>query len=289
MDANAPILPDKQEIRYRVAQISGLPPLTGALQRLLEIINNEVASLTELEKVILYDQSLTAKLLHLANSSFYGKRGGVNTIAKAIMLIGFDQVKSICLCMLLMQLCANGKSLEPIQREKLWKHAFATARIASEIAGTRPWINKELAYVLGLLHDVGRLAMAVHFYDYYRMVSELADTRNIPPWVVESQYAIAHTEIGRWMCIKWALPEVFMRVAEFHHQPHLSPSHSSEVTLVHLADVLANSERFPEYVNDQHTLSCTRQLFLTEEDWEHCIEHSHTVWPQVDAFWALLK
>jgi putative nucleotidyltransferase with HDIG domain len=289
MDASAPVLPDKQEIRYRIAQISELPPVTGALQRLLEIIHNEVASSTELENVILYDQSLSAKILRLANSSFYGRRGNVDTIGKAIMLVGFEQIKSICLCTILMQLCADGKTLDPIQREKLWKHAFATARIASEIARTKPWINKELAYVLGLFHDIGRLAMAVHLSDYYTMLSELAEMRKIPPWVVESQWGIEHTEIGRWMCIKWALPEVFKRVVEFHHQPHQSPSHRSEVTLVYLADVLANFQRFPECVNDQFTLSCTRKLFLTEEDWELCIERSHAVWPQVDIFWALLK
>jgi putative nucleotidyltransferase with HDIG domain len=290
MEAREPILPDKQEVRYRIAQISDLPPVTGALQRLLEIIYNEVASLTELENVILYDQSLAAKVLRLANSSFYGRRGDdVNTIAKAIMLVGFDQVKSICLCTILMQLCSNGKALEPSQRERLWKHSFATALIAGEIVKIKPWINKDVAYVLGLFHDIGRLAMVVHFGDYYRMMSDLADTRNIPLWVVESQWGIAHTEIGRWMCIKWALPEMFRSVTEFHHQPHQSPSHRSEVTLVYLANVLANSERFPEYVNDQHTLSCTRQLFLTEEDWELCIERSRAVWPQVDAFWALLK
>jgi putative nucleotidyltransferase with HDIG domain len=289
MDVSEPILPDKQEIRYRIAQISDLPPLTGALQRLMEIIYNEVASLAELEKVILYDQFLAAKVLRLANSSFYGRRSSVNTISKAIMLVGFDQIKSICLCTILMQLCTNGRTIEPDERERLWKHAFATALIACEIVRTKPWINKDIAYVLGLFHDIGRLAMAVHFDDYYRMVSELSDTRKIPPWVVESQWGIAHTEIGRWMCIKWALPEMFRKVTEFHHQPHQSPSYRSEVALVYLADVLANSDRFPEYVNDQYTLSCARQLFLTEDDWELCIERSNAVWPQVDTFWALLK
>ena len=289
MDNKAPGIPSKQEIRYRIAQISDLPPVTGALQRLLEIIYNEVASLTELENVILYDQSLAAKVLTLANSSYYGRRSAVNTIAKAIMLVGFEQIKSICLSSILMQLCANGKNLEPKERERLWKHAFATALIAGEIVRTKPWIKRDLAYVLGLFHDIGRLAMAVHFIDYYNMVSDLADTRNIPQWAVESQWGITHTEIGRWMCIKWALPEMFRKVAEFHHQPHQSPSHRSEVTLVYLADVLADSERFPECVNDEHTLSCARQLLLTEEDWELCIERSRAVWPQVDAFWALLK
>ncbi len=289
MDVTMPIFYDKNEIRFRVAQISNLPPVTGALQRLLEVVHSEVASVKELENIILYDQALVAKILRLATSSFYGMRGNVRTISQAILLIGFDQVKSICLCVLLMQLCTDASVLKPSQREKIWKHAYATARIASDIARIKPWISKELAYVLGLLHDLGRLAMAVHFYDYYEMVSRLAETRQIPPWLAECEGGTTHAEIGRWMCTKWALPEVFAMVTEFHHQPFQSPSHKAEVTLVYLANVLANAGQFPEYLNDELTLSCTRQLCLTEENWDLCIERSNSVWPQVDAFWALLK
>jgi putative nucleotidyltransferase with HDIG domain len=289
MDATVPVLPSRQEIRCRIAQISDLPLLIGTLQRLLEIISSEAASLRELENIILYDQALSAKVLRLANSSFYGMRGSVHTVAEAIMLIGFDQVESICLCALLMQLCSDESVPERAQIESLWKHAFATAHIASELAQTKPWITKELAYVLGLLHDLGRLTITAHFNEYYRMVSDLAETRRIPLWLIESECGITHMEIGRWMCVKWALPEIFMRVTEFHHQPHQSPSHEAEVKLVFLADVLAHSEQFPEYVNDPFTLSCTRELFLTEEDWELCAERSSAVWPQVEALWDLLN
>jgi putative nucleotidyltransferase with HDIG domain len=288
MDAVTAILPSKQEIRYRVAQISDLPLRVGTLQRLLEIISSEVSSVRELESIIHFDQALSAKILRLANSSFYGMRGNVLTVAEAIMRIGFAQVESICLCTLLMQLCSDQSGLDPAEGEGLWKHAFATARIASLIAQTKPWMSKELAYALGLLHDLGRLAMTVHFNEYYRLISSLAESRKIPRWLVESEYGFTHREIGRWMCFKWALPEIYARVTEYHHQPDRSPSYGSEVKLVFLADVLANSGQFPEYVNDEFTLSCTRQLLLTEDDWEHCIERSSAVWPQVDAFWAVL-
>lgn len=205
------------------------------------------------------------------------------------MLMGFDQVKSICLSMLLMKLCSDESVLPPGQRERLWKHAFATARIASQIAQSKPLISKELAYVLGFLHDIGRMALAVHFNDYYRKVTSLAETQNIPPWFVEYESGLTHTEVGRYMCTKCALPEIFKRVTEFHHQPHHSPSHTTEVTLVFLADVLANFGQFPEYAIDPFTLSRTQELCLTQEEWKHCIKRSSAVWPQVDAFWALLK
>jgi HD-like signal output (HDOD) protein len=289
MDTTFSVLPGREEAFHRVTRIADLPPLAGALQQLLEVIYSEVASVKDLERIILYDQALAAKVLRLANSSFYGTRGKVHTVSQAIMLIGFEPVKSVCLCVLLMQLYSDAPALAPSQRERLWKHAFATARMASEIVQFKPWLSKELAYVLGLFHDLGRLTMAVHFGDYYQMVTDLAKTRKIPPWFVESECGITHTEIGGWMSVKWALPEVFTRVMAYHHQPHQSPSHRPEVTLIFLANVLANSEHYSEYVNDQFTVSCSRQLCLTEEDWEQCIERSSAIWPQVDAFWALLK
>ena len=163
METTFSALPGRQEAFHRVAGVADLPPLAGALERLLEVIYSEVASVRELESIILYDQALAAKLLRLANSSFYGSRGQVYTVAQAIMLIGFEQVKSICLCVLLMQLYSDAPALSVGQRERLWKHAFAAAHMAREVARVKPWVSKELAYVLGLFHDLGRLTMAVHF------------------------------------------------------------------------------------------------------------------------------
>lgn len=289
MNATLSVVPGRQEAFHRVTQITDLPPLAGGLQRMLEVIYSEVASVGELERIILYEQALAAKLLRLANSSYYGTRGTVHTISQAIMLIGFEQVKSICLCVLLMQLYADAPTLGASLREKLWKHAFATSRVAAELARHKPWLTKELASVLGLFHDLGWLAMAVHFADYYQLVSDLAKARKIPPWLVEAECGIAHTEIGSWMSDRWALPEVFGRVMKYHHAPHLSPSHKSEAALIFLANVLVNSREYAEYLHDPLTISCAHQLHFTDEDWEHCIERSSAIWPQVEAFWAMLK
>lgn len=78
MNAAAWELPSKQEIRRQVSKITKLPPLIGALHRLLEIFQSEISSTTELERIILYDQALAARILKVANSSFYGSRGNVS-------------------------------------------------------------------------------------------------------------------------------------------------------------------------------------------------------------------
>jgi HD-like signal output (HDOD) protein len=280
---------NEQEVRSRVAQIRDFPMLTGAVQRLLEIIHAEIESERELETLILYDQVLSARVLRVANSVFYGTRGSIGTISRAMLQIGFQDVKSICLCYLLMQLCSDDSRLESSERERLWKHAFATAKIASEISRRRPWISGEKAYVYGLLHDFGRVAMAYSFGEHYRAIASLAELRGVPPWYVELQYGLTHTTIGRWIAAKWSLPEVFQRVMEFHHQPERSPSYGPEVRLIALADILANADRHPGLLDDPQTHAICRELFITEDEWDEYQEALAEIRVQVDQFWNLLK
>ena len=285
---NGSCLPHDQEIRYFISRIDDLPPLPGALQRLMEIINDEVASPKELESLILYDQSLTARILRIANSTYYGRRGEVRTISRAVMNLGFEKVKSICLCALLLEMFAGKRTLGRIERERLWKHAFATARIAGEMASMRPWIDKEDAYLLGLLHDIGRVVMAVYFPDHCRTIELLAEKRRLPLWCVEFQHGLAHTEIGKWAAVRWGFDVVMQRVVEFHHTPDKATSHFPEVKTVYLADVLANSREYPQFVDDPCTLAYCKDLYISREEWSGYCGVLSDIWLEVDQLWNLL-
>ncbi|NTV41991.1 MAG: HDOD domain-containing protein [Syntrophobacteraceae bacterium] len=280
---------DEQEIRCLVSRVIDLPPLPTALQRLVEIIQSEMGSLNDLERVIRYDQGLAARVLRIANSTYYGSRGQIRTIARALVLIGFEQAKRVCLCALLMELFSSGKALDPADREILWKEAFATAKFAGEIASRRPWVTPEEAYVLGLLHDIGRLVMAVYLPQHYQAVRELARHRKIPSWYAETEYGLSHSMIGKWVAVKWSLPEVFQRVIEYHHQPGWTPSFRSEVKLIYLANVLAISRDLPELLSDQQTLQFCSDLFITEDEWNFYQARVDFIWPEVDQFWNLLS
>ena len=182
---------DEREIRYQIAQIKELPPLPQSIKRLIEIIHSEIDSPGELESIIGYDPSLAAKVVMIGNSAYYGYRGKVNTLSKAITIIGVNQVKSICICTLLMSLLSNGHVISPAHREMLWKHSFASSRIAAEITKKRPWMNPDEAAVLGLIHDLGWIVMAMYFNEQFVAIFETAARRNIPPWCVEMQYGLA--------------------------------------------------------------------------------------------------
>jgi HD-like signal output (HDOD) protein len=280
---------NEQEIRTRIARIRELPSLSGSLQRLIEIIHDEVASPEELESLIRYDQALTAKILRAANSAYYGMRGNVPTLSKAMILIGYEQVKSLCLCALLMDMCSTQSSVDPQERERLWKHSFATARVASHLVVHRPWVSSEKAYFLALFHDLGRVAMAFSLSDHYRAIWQLSRRYKIPLWYAELQYGLTHTAVGKWLATRWNLPEPFQMVMEFHHVPEKSPAYKAEVKLVALANALVNSVENPELLEDEMISACRNDLFIRENEWEECLKRLQEIFSEVDLMWTLLK
>lgn len=282
-------LPEEREIHLQVSQLRCLPLLPGCLQRLTEIVQFEAASAKDLERVLAYDPALTARILRLGNSSLYSKRGSVQTLSDAVSTVGVEAARSVCLCTLLVQLCSDENQLPVAQREKLWKHTFATARISREMAIKRPWIAPDLAYTLGLLHDMGKLAIAELFPDHYNRIEQAAAIRKMPYWFIESHYGILHTQVGRWLAIRWSLPEVYHCVVEFHHAPEKSSHFKPEVKLIHLANLLADARESQYIPDDEPTLSHCRDLCITQSEWKEFQGSLSRIWSEVDRFWDLLQ
>ncbi|MDR3570515.1 MAG: HDOD domain-containing protein [Syntrophobacteraceae bacterium] len=279
---------DDEEIRCRLSKIKELPPLPTSLQRLMEIIHSEVDMPGELESIISYDPGLSAKVLAAANSSFYGYRKQVTTLAKAIAIIGTAKVSSICIYTLLLGLFSNGATISEAHREMLWKHSFASSRIVVAVNRIRSWMNPEEAVLLCLLHDIGWIAMAAYLSEQFTAVFEKAKRENIPPWFVEMRYGLDHGKLGGLLARRWALPEKFTAVMEFHHAPERNTGFETEVGMVHLIDVLSHSSEYPELVDEEPTLLQCRKLYISEEEWEGYQEVTAGIWPEVEQLWSLL-
>ena len=280
---------DEREIGYQISRIKELPPLPQSIRRLIEIIHSEIDSPGELESIIGYDPSLAAKMVMIGNSVYYGYRGKVNTLSKAIMTIGVNQVKSICIGTLHMSLLSNGHVISAAHREMLWKHSFASSRIAAEITKKRPWMNPDEAAVLGLIHDLGWIVMARYFNEQFVAIFETAARRNIPPWCVEMKYGLLHTQLGKYLASRWAFPGAFKAVIEFHHSPDMARSFKKEVSLMHLVNVLSHSREHPELVNGRVALCQRRELYISEDEWHDYQEGVELIWPEIDQLWNLLK
>lgn len=283
--------PVKKRIAYGdiSVKIDSLPPLPCSLGQLLGIMQDENASASDLESLIRHDEALCAKILRMANSAFYGLRCRVKTLSRAIMAIGFHEVKSVCLFNLLMENFPVKGNTKCSHREKLWKHVLMTARHASEIACLRPWVRKDEAYDLGLLHDLGWLAMLVHFEEDYQNIHQIAVDRGIPLYLAEEQHEPVHTQIGKWIALRWGLPEVYHRVMAYHHVPDESPSHRPAVKIVSLAHLLAHMKEYPCLVDSGHVETTCNDLRISKREWQGHLGNVEKVRQEVDRLWRLMN
>jgi HD-like signal output (HDOD) protein len=271
------------------SKIDNLPPLHCFLQKFLEIFQDEDAAAADLENILRNDEALSSKIMKIANSAYYGLRGNVNNLSRAIMTIGFRDVKSICLSSLLLDQFCPGSPEGRAQRKKLWKHALSTANHASEIARIRPWIKADQAYLLGLLHDLGWLVMLIHCEDDYRDIQQRAEEAHVRRWEAESGHPLRHTQLGRWVAARWGLPEQYKQVMTLHHVPFQGSDFQPAVGIIYLANVLANSEEDPEESGSDVVPHCCRQLRIREIEWQGHLNRIPTVTREVDKLWGLLS
>ena len=275
-------------LRTRVLETQSLPPIPQTLLRLLDVIQNEETSANELQDIILGDQNLTAKLLKAANSAYYGYSGKVSTVSRAVVALGFQEVRNTCLCALLMQHFRTNRGNQQDQL-RLWQHSFTTAGLARLIVSLRPWIKTEEGYVMGLLHDLGRMVMMVSFPDDYLQVQKLAKESSVSLCVAEEEYGMLHTVVGKWLAIKWHLPVVIQRVIEYHHDPLNTPEFHKEVKLIYLANWLACVENNIDYSADEVFTECCKELYISSDDWRLLAEKAVQIENEAMTLVSILK
>lgn len=277
-----------RRLRARVLQTKGLPPIPQTLLLLLEAIQNETTTANQVENVILRDQALVAKVMRVANSAYYGRCGKISTVSRAVVTIGLNEVRNICLCALLMEHFYT-RTDNQHEQEILWQHSFAAASMARIIAQWRPWINNEEAYVLGLLHDLGRMVLMVHFREDYQQIIKIVRDQNTSCHLAEEKYGMPHTHIGKWLSIKWHLPSVYQNVLEYHHHPLEAPESHKEVKLMFLADVLAHSEDYPGIPDNAMVRECCNNLYISADEWQCFYERSASIRNEAINLWNILK
>ncbi len=276
-------------VLHRFAQVESLPPMPCSLRSLLRVVEKEDASAADLVELIQKDEGLAARVLRIANSAYYGLRGKVETLSRAVMTVGFHEVRSMCLFSLLLGTFPVTGQFGRLHRERLWKHALSTAKHASEIARIRTWITREEAFDLGLLHDLGWLAMLVHYRDEFELVTQFAENEEIPTWEAESHFDLCHVQVGKWIAVKWGLPPVYEMVMAFHHSPERSRSFQPHVKIVSLANALSHCEEYPQLVEWASVKTLCRALRISEGEWQEHVGTVQEVGKEVNRLWQLLK
>ncbi len=230
----------KLRAEHIAAEVSDLASLPEICVRLNEMVDDPRASVLAMEEVIAQDPALTARLLKVANSSIFGQRGRVDSLSRAVMLIGTNAVRDIVLATSSIQAFANLSS-DLVDMHSFWKHSLYNGIVARTLAAKRRILNKERLFLMGLLHDIGQLAMFHAIPDKMNAIFNYAKQQQMPVAEVEKRaLGFDHGEVGGQLLKCWGLPDGVAQAAHYHHWPWLADSYALETAIIHLADYIAN-------------------------------------------------
>jgi putative nucleotidyltransferase with HDIG domain len=221
-----------QQFRAEVIARKNLPTIPTVLTKILALADGEHASGRELVDVIEHDQALTAKLLRLSNSAFFGQSRKVSTIPRAVVLLGFSTVRNLALGVKVWESLGAGVSRD--RQTELWAHAVAVAVAAKQLATRLRAGSPDEAFTAGLLHDVGRLVMAMRLREeYWTAVGGSGETQAVEA-LENATFGVDHAQVGAWLLEAWNLPAALVDAVRDHHTALARPG---------LAGLLAVTDR----------------------------------------------
>lgn len=217
-----------------------LPALPCIFYQINDAINNPRSSARDIADIIKNDSSLSARLLRLANSVIYGFRSKIDTISRAVVVIGTKEIGSLALGITIMTHFTNIPD-HIIDMKLFWKHNMACAIASRIIAGYRGIPNLERLFVGGLLHDIGRLIVCKYMPDEILESIKRAQSEEKFLYEVEPEtVGLKHSTIGALVLKEWKLPVSLENMVKYHHQP-LQAQDNLEPAIVNLADIIVNA------------------------------------------------
>jgi HD-like signal output (HDOD) protein len=236
-------------LKRRIAQAGTLPVLPEAYTALMDELQSEEPSLNKVGDIIESDIGMTAKILQMVNSAFFGLRQNVTSASQAVSLLGLDTIKALVLMIGVFSQADNRKLPATFSLDALWNHSMAAGKCAQEISQAEKACKASVndAYTAGVLHDVGLLLLAVNFFEDYSHVLDYAFVNSVPLADAEREVlGCTHAEVGAYLLGIWGLPESIVQAVAFHHCPSMCPAlNFSPLTAVHVADVLSHDTHGP--------------------------------------------
>ena len=196
--------------------IDTLRPFPAIASRVLAACNSDASTSRDVSKIISTDAGYAHRLLQVANSSTFGFKGSITTVERAIVVLGFRQVKRLALSLAGADLFSHGKDAQQA-RAALWEHSLACGTIAQQLATCQSTLDPGEVFLAGIFHDVGKLVFYDTAPDEYQRLSESEGT--LPTVAVEvDAFGMDHTNIGVRCSDNWSLPKSIREAVESHHE-----------------------------------------------------------------------
>jgi len=220
-----------------------LPEIPPIVSELNEVIADPVASADDIAQIVSKSPSLTAILLKIVNSAFYGFPASIDSISRAVTLIGTREISSLALGISTIKIFQDiPKTL--IDMKLFLQHSLACGIVSRILAATMNIPQTEQLFISGLLHDLGRLIVYKYYPDQAKsMLNRAIEAENLLFKEESVDFGYNHTHLGRYLMTQWKLPLILENNVYYHHNPSEAVSPVMPA-IVHLADIIVNALGF---------------------------------------------
>lgn len=238
----------EDSLRNLVSQMSTIPSLPETYTEIVEELQSPEASIKKVGKIISEDVGMTAKVLQLVNSAFFGLRRHVSDPAQAASFLGVDTLKALVLSIQVFS-HFDALEIEGLCLDTLWNHSAMTGAMAkcTAVAEDGPEQLRDHALLAGLLHDAGKLVIAANLPERYSNVLTSVESEGLEFSEAERRiFTNTHAEVGAYLLGLWGLPDPIVEAVAFHHNPSRCMGDGfTPLTAVHVADALYHESRHP--------------------------------------------
>ncbi len=244
---------DNPRLRELVGQVDQLPCLPSVRVKLVQLLQAPEVDLAEVADIVSGDIAMSATVLKMVNSAYFGESREIASITEAVHFAGVDTLRSLVLMTTHAFNGIEGQQFGSLRLDRLWSHSLAVACTAKRIAETEdasPAIIEQ-SFVAGMLHDAGRLIFAAASPAGYDDMARMAMDQSSTLREAETEvFGATHAQVGGYLFGMWGLPGPVVETVTLHHQPSLTPTREfSALTTVHVAEALsrppAQSQRTP--------------------------------------------
>ena len=226
------------ELLNIMARVDSFPSMPGAATKLLTLLDNPDSTAAQVEEILRYDPGLTANVLKLTNSAYFGLPAKVASVRQAIVLLGWKTIFK-----LVMTSCMNaviGKQVPgyDLSAGELWRHSLAVSVAAEGLMKELKIAAPDEVFTAALLHDVGKMVLGDFVQEDREKLDRLASP-DLPFQELEQQvFGADHAEIGARILSNWSLPAEIVGAVRWHHAPDSAAKPSTVIDIVHVADML---------------------------------------------------
>ncbi|MBI2265404.1 MAG: HDOD domain-containing protein [Armatimonadetes bacterium] len=237
-------------------KIRDLPPLPNAVLKITQLLEDTKSSASDIAELISKDEALSARILKIANSPYFGFPNPICSITHAVAILGFNLLRSVVLGVSALSLLSQEGKKDLLDRQQFWLHSIGTAIGSSLIARETKVPRTEEAFIIGLLHDMGKLILAQLAPMELSLVLERTRKENISIFEAEMKVlGTHHGEIGELAARKWRFPAIVQNAIKLHHRDPFSRGREDLSPYVYAANNLCKQGRIGwagDYVVSPH-------------------------------------